>query len=589
MLPPGYLDTAPEALCSLMRQLEDDILQDAAKRIGKMSSFSETSDWQLWRLKQLRGLRSDVIRRLAQYSGKTEAEIRALLQQAGTETLAADDIVHAAAGKPITPIDSSPALLNLLNAGYEQTLGTWYNLTATTAATVTGQFERALDRAWLQVSSGAFDYNTAIRRAVNDLSRNMAYITYPSGHRDTLEVAVRRAVLTGVNQTAGKLQVARMEEMGCGFVEVTAHSGARPEHADWQGKVYHRGGAVTYKGQRYADFETATGYGSGNGLCGWNCRHNFYPFYPGVSQRSYTQAELRKLDAREFEYQGKLYTKYELSQIQRGLERKVRKAKRDYLAEDSAGLDTSRSAVKLSSARQHLRQFCQETGLPYDSARVGKAGFGHSQASKAVWAAKKTAQARLASSENSGTIKTGRTTYTRKQLESMPLEQLRAETSKLAAQWYRSGRSGISFPEGTDYDAAASSLAASGTRASLIKDFRSLQAKMAQLAAEQAGSVTANAAGRAVTILSHTEMVGIPNSITQVSAKKGGISRNYYGPDGNQFLQISNDDHGNTSESGHGTNGEHAHDYSVSESGSTVRGASRELTEEERKENADIL
>ena len=74
------------------------------------------------------------------------------------------------------------------------------------------------------------------------------------------------------------LQLARMEEMDCEFVEVTAHEGARPTHAVWQGRVYHRGGAVVHDGERYEDFEAATGYGTGPGLCGWNCRHNFYPY-----------------------------------------------------------------------------------------------------------------------------------------------------------------------------------------------------------------------------------------------------------------------------------------------------------------------
>ena len=94
------------------------------------------------------------------------------------------------------------------------------------------------------------------------------------------------------------LQLARMEEMDCEFVEVTAHEGARPTHAVWQGRVYHRGGAVVQDGERYEDFEVATGYGTGPGLCGWNCRHNFYPFYPGVSVRNYTDERLAELDAR---------------------------------------------------------------------------------------------------------------------------------------------------------------------------------------------------------------------------------------------------------------------------------------------------
>ena len=120
------------------------------------------------------------------------------------------------------------------------------------------------------------------------------------------------------------LQLARMEEMDCEFVEVTAHEGARPTHAVWQGRVYHRGGAVVQDGERYEDFEAATGYGTGPGLCGWNCRHNFYPFYPGISVRNYTDERLAELDARNIPYGGGLYTKYEITQMQRALEQRVR-------------------------------------------------------------------------------------------------------------------------------------------------------------------------------------------------------------------------------------------------------------------------
>ena len=226
------------------------------------------------------------------------------------------------------------------------------------------------------ISSGAFDYQTAIRWAVNTLAAHMDGVTYPSGHRDTLEVAVRRAALIGVNQTAAKLQLQRMDDMDCGFVEVTAHSGARPEHALWQGRVYHRGGAVTYDGQAYPDFISSTGYGTGQGLCGWNCKHNFFPFFPGLSERAYSDEQLAAYEARDIEYNGKLYTRYEASQRQRALERRVRAAKRQYLAEDAAGLDTTNAAVKLRRAREQLRHFTQETGLPLDNSRISKATAG---------------------------------------------------------------------------------------------------------------------------------------------------------------------------------------------------------------------
>lgn len=391
MLTPDYLETLPDALVELWQQVEDDILRDIARRIGKMpdrDALTDTAAWQSWRYEQMQACHQDVLSLLSKYSGKSKAEIRRLLLDAGLATLASDDALYQAMGFAPSAIDTNQALNNLLNAGYRQTLGTWQNLTATTANTVTGEFERALDRAWLQVASGAFDYKTAVKRAVDGLADHMAGVTYPSGHKDTLEVAVRRAVLTGVNQTCAKLQLARADEMGCEFVEVTAHAGARPEHAVWQGKIYHRGGAIVYKGVRYEDFETATGYGTGPGLCGWNCRHNFYPYFPGLSVPNYTADRLAELNARDIEYNGQKYTRYEITQMQRALERQVRRFKRQYLAEDAAGVDATAAAAKLRAARKDLNDFVRATGGRNNSARTSVTGFGRSQASKATARAK---------------------------------------------------------------------------------------------------------------------------------------------------------------------------------------------------------
>ena len=202
------------------------------------------------------------------------------------------------------------------------------------------------------------------------------------------------------------LQLARMEEMDCEFVEVTAHEGARPTHAVWQGRVYHRGGAVVHDGERYEDFETATGYGTGPGLCGWNCRHNFYPFYPGVSVRNYTDDRLAELDARNIPYGGGLYTRYEITQMQRALERRVRKYKRRYLAETAAGVDAGQSAAKLKAARQQLSAFLAETGERLDGARAEVPGFGQREAKQEDAAA-----SALQSAQNNATLKENNQDY----------------------------------------------------------------------------------------------------------------------------------------------------------------------------------
>lgn len=390
MLAPDYLDHAPDRLVLLFQQVEDDILRDVARRISKMEALTPTANWQLWRYEQTEALRQDVVKKLARYTGRSEAEIRRLMQEAATRAMENEDEIYYHYGKEPTPFSENATLQALLNAGYQQTAGTFHNLTATTANTVSGQFEAALDRAHLKVSSGAFDYKNAVKSAVDSLADTMKYVTYPTGHTDTLEVAARRAVLTGVNQTGTKLQVARADEMGVEFFETTAHGGARPSHAEWQGRQFHRGGAVDYMGKHYPDFEAATGYGTGAGLCGWNCRHTFFAIFPELgAPPAWTQESLEALNARDIKYNGGRYTRYEISQMQRARERTVRKYKRRYLAEDAAGADTTASAVKLRQARQDLADFISATGGRADSARTSVAGFGRSEGSKATWAAKK--------------------------------------------------------------------------------------------------------------------------------------------------------------------------------------------------------
>ena len=384
MLPPSYLDQMPDAFVQLWQQVEEQILQDVARRIGKMDKVTATANWQLWRYQQTEALRNDVVKLLAKYTGKSEAAIRKLLLQAATEAMEREDAIYYHYDMEPPPFEENAALNNLLDAGARQTCGTWQNLTATTANTVTGAFERTLDAAWLKVSTGAFDYKTAVKQAVDSLADDMPMVTYPSGHKDSIEVAARRAVLTGVNQTTGKLQIARMDEMGCEFVETTAHGGARPSHAEWQGRRFHRGGAVDYKGRHYPDFEAATGYGTGAGLCGWNCRHTFFAVFPELGDPpQWTQEQLRELNARNIEWNGKKYTAYEISQMQRARERNVRRWKKRYLAEDAAGLDTTDSAVRLKAARQSLSDFTKATGGRVDSARVSVPKFGRSEASRA--------------------------------------------------------------------------------------------------------------------------------------------------------------------------------------------------------------
>lgn len=347
----------------LYDQLQEDIIADMARRLSKMDFGSYTTMWELQKLEAINAERDYIVQRLAETTGKSKSEIIAILNTGCSTALGSDDKVYRLAGYNPLPLAKSPALQALIWAGYKKTLGTFQNLTRTTANTATRQFEDALDRAYMQVTSGGMSYQQAVKGAVLDLAKNgLAAVQYPTGHVDYMDVAVRRAVLTGVNQTALKIQDARADEFGCDLVEVSAHYGARPTHAEWQGRIYSRSG----KSRKYKDFVETTGYGSGDGLGGWNCRHSFGPFFDGISKPTYTEKDLREINSKMVEYNGQQMSLYDASQKQRANEREIRALKREQAGLEGAGQDASEVKAKLRDAQAKQRDFCSQTGLRRD-------------------------------------------------------------------------------------------------------------------------------------------------------------------------------------------------------------------------------
>jgi hypothetical protein len=246
-----------------------------------------------------------------------------------------------------------------------------------------------MDKAWLAAATGTLSPQDAGRQAIRELcAQGIPAVSYPSGHVDTLETAVRRALVTGVNQSALRVQIDLADQLGCDLVETTAHAGARPSHVPWQGKVF----SLRGKTPGYPLLTVATGYGSGDGLGGWNCRHSIHPFLDG-STPAYTQEQLDAYNEKKYTYNGKTLTEYEAMQQQRYLERNIRRWKREYTALDAAGLDNTEAAVKLKAWREKEKDFLQQTGRQRESSRSQVGTFGRSEAGKATWAAKRTAQA----------------------------------------------------------------------------------------------------------------------------------------------------------------------------------------------------
>lgn len=360
MLNPEFLASLPEAILKLFYAAERQILVDMARKIVKYDYYVPSAEYQRQKLREAGVMQDEILTALAKLTRRSEEELRQMMQEACGTSLRGDTAIYEAAGLTVPSIGDNGILRQILNAGYKATAQTMRNLCKTTARTAAQQFENALDGAWLKVHSGAFDSETAIRGAIKDLSqKGIQAIRYPSGRTDSLETAVRRAIVTGVNQTSAQLQEELADELDCDLVEVSAHAGARPEHAVWQGRIFSRSGTHP----KYPDFRAATGYGRVDGLCGANCRHTFGPYIEG-SPPVWSEEELKKLDDPKYEYNGKKLTEYEASQIQRNNERQIRRWQREYAAMEAAGLDTSEAAAKLKYWEETQADFLDKTGLP---------------------------------------------------------------------------------------------------------------------------------------------------------------------------------------------------------------------------------
>ena len=366
MLTPEQLDKMPDNLVRLYAQLEEDIIVNMAERINALNLFIPAADWQFQKVKEMGNSYDMILEKLSGSTGKTEDMLSDMMTAAASESMKQEDEIHKSAGKEVPPLAQSAALVATLNAGMRKTAGYFENLCRTTAFNGSKQFADALDRAYMQVISGAFSKDEAIKSAVKDLAKQgITAAVYKNGRRMSLESAVRMNVITGINQTCAELQLQRADEVGCDLVAVSAHAGARPSHALWQGKVYSRSG----NHKKYPEFESSTGYGTVTGLCGANCRHTFYPFYEGISVNAYTKKELDEMNRKTVDYNGQKLTEYEASQVQRKIERNIRRWKREMEATKVIGIGTDEAAAKLKYWRLEMNSFISQTGFKRQYAR----------------------------------------------------------------------------------------------------------------------------------------------------------------------------------------------------------------------------
>lgn len=325
MLTSGEIEAVSMSMDKSLNALEMRIMEDIVRRIKINGEITRSADWQITRLLQLGMSMKEIendIKSAFDFSDEKMLEMYSNIVSSG---YARDKKLYEAAGAAFIPFEQNHELQQLISAVASQTNSTLKNITQSLGFAVrqpdgklqfiklAEYYQKTLDNAMLDITSGAFDYNTILKRTVKEMTNSgLRTVSYASGWSNRVDVAARRAVMTGMSQITAKINEDNAEALDTDMFEVTWHSGARPEHQVWQGRWYTR-----------RELETVCGLGTVTGLCGSNCYHDYYPVIPGVSEPAYTENELAELNAKEnipVEYKGRTYTKYEALQRQRRLD-----------------------------------------------------------------------------------------------------------------------------------------------------------------------------------------------------------------------------------------------------------------------------
>lgn len=500
MLTPDQINVLRDKASQLTDPVLEFLLEDIARRVSEAGQLTSTASYQIWRAQQLGMSQREVKKELKKRLRVSNRELRKLLTQSAE--VGYDFDIRRLPYVQKLPFNENAALQSIVQGTIEMVGNEFTNLTQTLGmvapngetVAIDDIYRKCCDEAFRLVNTGAADYNTAIRRATKNLAdKGLRTIDYESGGSRSIEAAVRGSVMGGMGLMQEQISQQTHDEFGCDGWEISAHAASAPDHEPIQGKQYSDAEYTLLNNSLVRRIGTL------------NCGHSAFPIILGVNAPQYTDEELEKMrqdNADGVVIDGRHYTKYEATQMQRKIERAIRKQKNRILVDESAG-DKDKlltDQIRLQRYRQEYVRFSKAAGLRTQNERAQVAGFGRKQAAEA-----------------------------------------KATVEKYRKVRYHKDGTVVVTDDWTSRDHP------------------------------------------------HIPKKYIPNAVVDTLSQNGRqVDRMYFDSEGYQCRQISNGPHGNRKRHPFGKNGEHAHDI-IWNAGEITGRPVRELTENERKENTDIL
>lgn len=384
---PNELEKLPKPLERTMTALELSIMNEIVQRIKETAQITPVIDWLLVRLTAIGESKTRIKRLIGEAIKEADLQIDDIYEQASRSDYVRNKAIYEEAGKDYQRYEDNQWLQQAVDAARRQTKDTlrpMENITQTTGFNVpmgggkkvftplSEYLERSLDKAMMGITTGAKTYSQAIGEVIDEMTNSgVRTVDYASNKSDRIEVAARRAVMTGVAQMTKQVSNKNAEELGTNHWEVDWHMGARNtgtgylNHQSWQGKVYSS-----------EEMRTICGEGEMLGFAGINCYHIKFPFLPGISKRKYTDEWLAEQNRKENvkkSYRGREYDTYAALQYQRRLERTIRKQKQDIKLLKEAGVgqeDITMAKSRLRLTDKIYTDFSKQMKLPEQRERL---------------------------------------------------------------------------------------------------------------------------------------------------------------------------------------------------------------------------